>query len=152
MFSHITFCCSCHWPQKCIWNYSTCRWLVTQRRKKLVCMHLYCGELWSQQRRRLLENGSENTPVTRQWLVECNVTAATHMYATLEGMLVLMISVLPAAAAEPARRDAVRVSQAWGTEESPCLEALGNVKSSCESAASQRWPCEGVVQHGGWGT
>jgi hypothetical protein len=61
-------------------------------------------ELWSQQRKPLLGNGSANTsiarlqrpkqtPVARQWLNERHVTMATLMYATIKKLLAVVLSV-----------------------------------------------------------
>jgi hypothetical protein len=40
----------------------------------------------------LLVNGSVNTPVTRRWLSNCHVIAATDAHATIEELLKAMFS------------------------------------------------------------
>jgi hypothetical protein len=49
-------------------------------------------ELWSQQKQTLLQNGSANIPVTREWFSSCQVIAETDMCATTE-LLEAMFSV-----------------------------------------------------------
>jgi hypothetical protein len=54
---------------------------------KTLCHVCWKPQLWSQQRKPLLGNGSANTPVARQWLGSRHVMAATDMQATVEELL-----------------------------------------------------------------